>query len=77
MSYKEKLEIQEQIIQAALIIKPFKVHEYLLTHDWSNMFFLNLELLNGYSFADFCLADPAFIKRSLTDQQVYQGLLTP
>ena len=62
LSTKEKLEVSEQMIQAALIVMPFKVHEYLLTEDWSSQFFTNQELLNGYSIADFSLSDPVLLK---------------
>jgi hypothetical protein len=50
------------MVQAALINKPFKVHDYLLTKDWSSEFFANQELLNGYSFADFSLSQPTLLK---------------
>ena len=65
LSFKEKLEVSEQMIQAALIVMPFKVHEYLLTEDWSSQFFTNQELLNGYSIADFSLSDPVLLKEEI------------
>jgi hypothetical protein len=56
------------MVQAALINKPFKVHDYLLTQDWTSQFFTNLELLNGYSYADFCLNNPVLIKEKIADR---------
>jgi hypothetical protein len=64
---QEMMKVGDLIIDGLLRTKPFCVKDFLIKDDWLDgpKFFENIEILNGYSPAHFCLNDHRLYKNKL------------